>query len=50
MTSRQDFEGEKDHVREDEVAGTGPATEQVDESVGPEEDDTNARRSRVAQA
>ncbi|CAN5818677.1 flippase [soil metagenome] len=39
MTSRQDFEGEKDRVREDEAAGAGPATEQVDESVGPEEDD-----------
>ena len=39
MTSRQDFEGEKDRVREEEAASGGPATEQVDESIGPEEDD-----------
>ena len=44
MTSRQDFEGEQDRVREEEAAGGAPTSQQLDEPVGPEEDDTNVAK------
>ncbi len=40
MTSRQDFEEERNRVREEKVAGGEPTAEQVDEPVGPKDDDT----------
>jgi O-antigen/teichoic acid export membrane protein len=44
VTSRQDFEGEQDRVREEEAAGGAPTSQQLDEPVGPEEDDTNVAK------
>jgi O-antigen/teichoic acid export membrane protein len=44
VTSRQDFEGEQDRVREEEAAGGAPTAQQLDEPVGPEEDDTNVAK------
>jgi len=40
VTSRQDFEEERNRVREEKVAGGEPTAEQVDEPVGPKDDDT----------
>jgi O-antigen/teichoic acid export membrane protein len=40
VTSRRDFEEEQNRVREEKVAGGGPTAEQVDEPVGPKDDDT----------
>ena len=44
MTSRQDFEEEQDRAREEEAAGGAPTAQQLDEPVGPEEDDTNVAK------
>lgn len=44
MTSRQDFEEEQDRVPEDEATGAAPTAQQLDEPVGPEEDDTNVAK------
>ena len=40
MTSRRDFEKEQDYVREERVSEGKPTAEQVDEPVGPKDDDT----------
>jgi O-antigen/teichoic acid export membrane protein len=40
VTSRRDFEKERDYVREERVSEGKPTAEQVDEPVGPKDDDT----------
>ncbi len=40
MTSRRDFEEEQDRVRDEKVSDDAPTAEQVDEPVGPKDDDT----------
>jgi O-antigen/teichoic acid export membrane protein len=40
VTSRRDFEKEQDYVREERVSEGKPTAEQVDEPVGPKDDDT----------
>ncbi|MCD6053651.1 MAG: polysaccharide biosynthesis protein [Rubrobacteraceae bacterium] len=40
MTSRRDFEKEQDYVREERISEGKPTAEQVDEPVGPKDDDT----------
>ncbi len=40
MTSRRDFEGERNRVRDEKVSNDAPTAEQVDEPVGPKDDDT----------
>ncbi|HEY6689785.1 MAG TPA: oligosaccharide flippase family protein, partial [Rubrobacter sp.] len=40
MTSRRDFEKEQERVREEKVSEGTPTAEQVDEPVGPKDDDT----------
>ena len=44
MTSRRDIEGERNRVREEKVSDDGPSAEQLDEPIGPEEDDTNVAK------
>jgi O-antigen/teichoic acid export membrane protein len=44
VTSRRDFEGEQDRVREEEISEAGAIGAQVEEPVGPEEDDTNVAK------
>jgi O-antigen/teichoic acid export membrane protein len=44
VTSRQDFEGDQDRVREDGATGAAPTSQQLDEPIGPEEDDTNVAK------
>ena len=38
--TRRDFEKEQDYVREERVSEGKPTAEQVDEPVGPKDDDT----------
>jgi O-antigen/teichoic acid export membrane protein len=40
VTSRRDFEKEQDYVREERISEGKPTAEQVDEPVGPKDDDT----------
>jgi O-antigen/teichoic acid export membrane protein len=40
VTSRRDFEGERNRVRDEKVSDDAPTAEQVDEPVGPKDDDT----------
>jgi O-antigen/teichoic acid export membrane protein len=40
VTSRRDFEKEQDRVREEKVSEGKPTAEQVDEPIGPKDDDT----------
>jgi O-antigen/teichoic acid export membrane protein len=40
VTSRRDFEEEQDRVRDEKVSDDAPTAEQVDEPVGPKDDDT----------
>jgi O-antigen/teichoic acid export membrane protein len=40
VTSRRDFEGERNRVREEKVSDDAPTAEQLDEPVGPKDDDT----------
>jgi O-antigen/teichoic acid export membrane protein len=44
VTSRRNFDGEQDRVREEEATGNSPATEQIDGQVGREEGDTNVAK------
>ncbi len=40
MTSKRDYEKEQERVREENASGSTPTAEQVDDSVGPKDDDT----------